>query len=50
MNKQIKSKFRPVNTENKWMVDRGEVFGGGEWETQVYSYGMNKSWGQTGTA
>ena len=47
--KDIKSRKRSVNTENKLMVDRGEGDGGiskmGEREgkTHASSYGMNKS-------
>lgn len=48
MNKQIKSRIRPINTENKLRVARGE--GGkmseGEWEAHVSRYGLSKSWEQ----
>ena len=49
MNKQTKSRIRPINIENKLMVVRGEVSGGfdrmgeGRWEIQASNYGMNKS-------
>ena len=44
-----KSIIRPINTENRLMVARGErggrigKMGAGELETQASSYGMNKS-------
>ena len=49
INEQIKSRKRPINTENKLMFARGK--GGkwmgkmreGEWEIQASSYAMNKS-------
>ena len=46
MNKQIKSRNRPINTENKLMVARRKGMEGwleGEWEIQASSNGMNKS-------
>ena len=49
MNKQRKSRIRPMNTEDKLMAAREERRGGmdkrseEEWEIQTYSYGMNKS-------
>ena len=47
-NKQIKSRSRPINTEDKQGCQRGggeEVskVGEREWEVQASSYGMNKS-------
>ena len=56
MNEQTKSRTRPVNTENKLMVAKGEAggerhkTGEGEWEIQASSHGMSKSWGIKGTA
>ena len=49
MNKQIKSRIRPINTENKLMVARGKMglglgkMGEGEQEIQASSSGMNES-------
>ena len=46
MNKQTESKIRPLNTENKLMVPRGEgggrlgKTGRGGWEIQASSYGI----------
>ena len=47
-NKQSKRKIRPINTEDKLMVARGEGYGGmgkmgeGKWEIHASSYRMNK--------
>ena len=47
MNKQTKSRIRPIKAGNKLMVARGKgemgEIGEGEWEIQASSYGMNKS-------
>ena len=48
MNKQTKSRIRPINTENKLMVARGErvemgKMGKGEWVIQASHYAMRKS-------
>ena len=48
MNKQTKSRIRPVSTENKLMAARGKGWGmdkmdEGEWEIRTSGYGMNKS-------
>ena len=49
MNKQTKSRTRPINTENKLMVARGDwgrylgKIGRGEREILAFSYGVNKS-------
>ena len=48
MNKQTKSRIRPIQTENKFLVARGEgveemgKIGEGEREIQTFSYGVNK--------
>ena len=50
MNKQTKSRLRPVNMENKLMVARRNgsgvmgKMGQGEWETQATRYEMSRSW------
>lgn len=51
MGKQTKSRIRPVSTENKSLVARGEgggrldKMGEGEWKTQTSNYEMSKSRG-----
>ena len=46
----MKTRIRPITTENKLMVARGKQGGvvmgktdEREWETQAFSYGINKS-------
>lgn len=46
MNKQTKSRIRPLNTENKQMLARGKGWEGGThrkgvWEIEVSSYGVS---------
>ena len=48
MNKQTKRRIRPINTENRLIVAKGErtqdgQMGEGDWEIQASSCGMNKS-------
>lgn len=49
----MKSRIRPVNTENRLLIARRKGDGGiddmgeGEGEVQASSYGVGKSWGQS---
>ena len=48
MNKQTKSRKRPINTENKLIIASGEGWGmgkmgAGQWEMQASGHGMSKS-------